>query len=125
MDLNIILASTQNQALSRLKQGSLFHGMPGTAEPARDYAMRPTHIPNASEIIGDVWHHADQILTYTSGVILGIDCFRVQQQNEDEGDEAHRRNNRLNTSGNTTFLELTCGTQTGITCYFASAGAYN
>ena len=52
MDLNIILASTQSQA-------------------ARDYAMRLTQITNASEIIGDVWHHADQILTYTSGVILG------------------------------------------------------
>ena len=25
------------------------------------------------KVSGDVWHHCDQILTYTSGVILGIE----------------------------------------------------
>ena len=70
MDLSLILASTRTQAQLRLgsDKANKFVGIPYAVE----YGMVLHILQVPQKVSGDVWHHCDQILTYTSGVILGI-----------------------------------------------------
>ena len=128
MDLSFILAPTRTQALLRLHSAKArnFAGIPVSVE----YGMVLHILQVPQKVIGDVLHHCDQILTYTSGVIPGIargfkkqeSGGRERQDTTPQQSSQHKQDNDIQ---QTQSQGHTSNTQTGITYYFASAEAYN
>ena len=100
MDPSLIHASTRTQAQLRLgsDKANNFVGIPYAVEYGT--VLHILQVPQ--KVSGDVWHHCDQILTYTSGVILGNRTGYRRKKVVDEKDKTQLHNKHRNTSETTT-----------------------